>query len=94
MELRIFILMIVLLGITVGCDQVESSSPEHSQSGLGADGPTPSKTNALGHGASSSHPQTFGESKFSPKGGYAPTYESSSSDDDKDEATKKQSEGY
>ncbi len=94
MQLRILIIMIVVGIFVVGCAKGESSSPENVQGGLGAEAPTPSKTNALSHGASTSHPQTFGQGKFSPKGGYAPTYQYSSSDDDKEKASSRKPGGY
>ena len=77
-----------------GCDKVASTPSEHSQGGLGAEAPASSNTNALGHGASSSHPQTFGQGKFSPKGGYAPSGDYTSSDDEKGESPKGKPGGY
>ncbi|HIA13293.1 MAG TPA: hypothetical protein EYN74_00050 [Nitrospirales bacterium] len=94
MQLRMLMIMIVVGVFAFGCTKGESSSPENVQGGLGAEAPVPSKTNALSHGASSSHPQTFGQEKFSPKGGYAPTYEYSPSDNDKEKASSKKSGGY
>ena len=94
MKIQLFMIIFVASLFAFACDKVESTPPENTQGGLGAEAPAPSTTNALGHGASSSHPQTFGQGKFSPKGGYAPSGDYSSSDDEKDTSPKEKPERY
>ena len=89
-----FLMFIIILGcFSFSCDNVESTSSENPQGGFGVEAPISSQTNALSHGSNSSHPQTFGQGKFSPKGGYAPTSNYSYANDDEETTTKAKPDG-
>ncbi len=89
-----FLMFIIVLGcFSFSCDNVGSMSSEDPQGGFGVEAPVLSQTNALSHGSNLSHPQIFGQGKFSPKGGYAPTSNYSYASDAEETTTKAKPEG-
>ena len=87
MRLRMITLLtlVIAIGFAVGCDRDTPQQPESAPSELNADETSvPSKTNALDHGASSTHPSTDDPEGSAAQEGDAPADGDSSDKDDDD----------